>query len=145
MENDESHLTPDEAAVLEANAAFYAAFEAQDFDAMSDVWVHSDEVACTHPGWGTLRGWGAVAGAWVSLFDNSVPLQFIVTHERVHVVGDMAWVTVDENLIDQSGEGVSGNTVAAVNLFRRDDDTWRMVLHHGSPVVDATPLGWIEI
>jgi ketosteroid isomerase-like protein len=145
MDDDTSSRTPDEAAVLEANAAFYAAFESQDFDAMSDVWAHDDEVACTHPGWETLRGWGAVAGSWVGLFDNSVPLQFIVTNEQVHVVGDMAWVTVDENLIDQSGDGVSGTTVAAVNLFRRVQGDWRMVLHHGSPVVDATPIGWIEI
>ena len=43
---------------------------------------------------------------------------------------DVAWVTVDENLI---GENV-GATVAAVNLFRLIDGDWRMVLHHGSPV-----------
>ena len=48
----------DETAVLEANRAFYAAFEARDIDAMSDVWEHSDRSACTHPGWPTLRGWG---------------------------------------------------------------------------------------
>jgi ketosteroid isomerase-like protein len=137
--------TPDEAAVRQANAAFYSAFEAQDLDAMSDVWAHGDDIACTHPGWEALHGWGAVAGAWVSLFEAEVPLQFIVTNERVRVDGNLAWVTVEENLIDQAGDDISGNTVAAVNLFRREGDTWRMVLHHGSPVVEATPLGWVEL
>lgn len=136
---------PDEAAVRQANAAFYAAFEAQDFDAMSDVWAHGDDVVCTHPGWETLHGWGAVAGAWVGLFEAEVPLQFIVTNERVRIDGDLAWVTVEENLIDQAGDDISGNTVAAVNLFRREGDRWLMVLHHGSPVVDATPIGWVEL
>ena len=60
-------------------------------------------------------------------------LQFILTDERVHVVGDVAWVTVDENLISDE---VSA-TVAAVNVFRRDGDRWQMVLHHGSPVAPA--------
>lgn len=142
---DDRPDTADEVAVRQANAAFYTAFEAQDIDAMSDVWEHGDDIVCTHPGWGSLHGWGSVAGSWVGLFEAAVPLQFIVTNERVRVDGDLAWVTVEENLIDQAGDGISGNTVAAVNLFRRDGDTWRMVLHHGSPVVDASPIGWVEL
>ena len=38
--------------VLAANRAFYAAFEARDIDALSDVWEHSDRSTCVHPGWG---------------------------------------------------------------------------------------------
>lgn len=117
-------------AVRAANRRYYEAFEACDLDAMSDVWHHDDDVACTHPGWRTLHGWGAVAGSWFALFGGPQRLQFILTEERVQVSGEIAWVTVDENLI---GEDV-GATVAAVNIFRRVDGAWRMVLHHGSPV-----------
>jgi ketosteroid isomerase-like protein len=118
--------------VLTANRAFYEAFEARDLDAMSQVWEHSERVACTHPGWRTLRGWGAVTGSWFALFQNGQNLQFILTEEQVEVTGDTAWVTVDENLI---GGGVSG-TIAAVNVFVRHDSRWRMVVHHGAPVAD---------
>ncbi|HEX6420087.1 MAG TPA: nuclear transport factor 2 family protein [Acidimicrobiales bacterium] len=120
-------------AVRDANHAYYAAFEARDLDAMSDVWDHSDDVVCTHPGWKTLHGWGAVAGSWYALFGGPQHLQFILTDERVRVAGDVAWVTVDENLISDR----IGATVAAVNLFRRVDGRWRMILHHGSPVAPA--------
>ena len=72
----------DEAAVRAANQAFYDAFEARDLDAMSDVWEHSDRVSCTHPGWRTLHGWGAVSGSWFALFGGPSPLQFILTDER---------------------------------------------------------------
>lgn len=120
-------------AVLAVNHAFYEAFEARDMDAMSTVWHHDDAVACTHPGWRTLHGWGAVAASWFALFGGPQHLQFIVTDERVQLMGDVAWVTVDENLI---GDQVSG-TVAAVNVYRRIDGRWRMVLHHGSPVAPA--------
>ncbi len=117
-------------AVRAANRRYYEAFEARDLDEMSDVWQHDDDVVCTHPGWKTLHGWGAVAGSWFVLFGGPERLQFILTEERIRVSGEVAWVTVDENLI---GEHV-GATVAAVNIFRRVGGAWRMVLHHGSPV-----------
>ena len=109
--------TVDVAAVRAANRAYYEAFEARDLDAMSDIWQHDDEVVCTHPGWKTLHGWGAVAGSWFALFGGPQQLQFILTDERVRVSGDVAWVTVDENLISDRVK----TTVAAVNLFRRVD------------------------
>ena len=116
--------------VRAANRAFYAAFEARDIDAMSDVWEHSDRVACTHPGWRALHGWGEVSASWYALFRGPSPLQFILTNERVEVTSDTAWVTVDEDLI---GVG-AGSTISAVNVFVRSGSGWRMVLHHGSPV-----------
>jgi ketosteroid isomerase-like protein len=122
--------TADVDAVRAANQAFYAAFEARDIDAMSDVWEHSDRVACTHPGWRTLHGWGEVSGSWFALFRGPTEMQFILTEERTELFGDTAWVTVDENLISEQ----VGGTVAAVNAFVRSDGRWLMVLHHGSPV-----------
>jgi ketosteroid isomerase-like protein len=123
-------------AVLAANRAFYEAFERRDLDAMSDLWEHGDEVVCTHPGWRVLRGWGAVAGSWFALFGSGAPLQFILLGEHAHVDGDVAWVTVEENLI---GDGGGGSTVSALNLFRRREGVWRMVAHHGSPVAPHGP------
>lgn len=122
--------TLDEAAVRAAHRAFYDAFEGRDLDAMSEVWEHSDRVLCTHPGWQTLRGWGAISGSWFALFDGPNPLQFILTDEVVVVEGDTAWVSVDENLI---GADI-GATIAALNLFHRHEGRWRLVAHHGSPV-----------
>lgn len=116
--------------MLAANRAFYEAFEAQDLDAMSELWLHGDEVSCVHPGWASLRGWGAVSASWVALFRSAERLQFLLTDEHVTVRGDVAWVTVDEDILG----GSAGATVAAVNLFSRVDGRWRLVAHHGSPV-----------
>lgn len=123
----------DRLAVLAANAAYYDAFERRDFDAISDLWEHSDRVLCTHPGWSTLHGWGAVSASWVALLTNSQRLQFILTNERVGVAGETAWVSIDENVID----GAEGSTVAALNVFVRSAGSrngWRMVVHHASLV-----------
>lgn len=133
----------DRRAVLAANAAYYEAFEARDLEAMSDAWEHGDRVSCTHPGWQTLRGWGAVAGSWFALFQGPQHLQFVLTGSHVEAVGDVAWVTVDENLLDSGGhapgagegDAAVGGTVAALNLFvRGGDGRWRLVAHHGAPV-----------
>ncbi len=122
-----------ERAVLDANQRFYDAFEASDLDAMSDVWSHQAGIACTHPGWGTLHGWAEISSSWFALFQQPSPLQFILTNAAARVVGDLAWVTLDENLI---GDG-EGQTMAAVNVFQRVEQRWLMVCHHGGLVAPA--------
>ena len=78
-----------------------------------------------------MRGWGAIAASFAALFQNGQALQFILTECRVEVAGDVAWVSVDENLLGDQG----GSTVAALNLFTRSTGgKWRLVGHHGSPV-----------
>lgn len=129
-DDDHGEDSADEAAVRSANRRFYDAFEGRDLDAMSDAWEHTDRVSCTHPGWRTLHGWGAVSASWFALFGGPSLLQFILTDEVVSVTGDAAWVTVDENLISVDGAG----TVAAVNVFVRTGAGWRLVAHHGSAV-----------
>src|SRR5260370_42498532 len=97
---------------------------------MAGVWGHSERALCTHPGWARLRGWGAVASSWFALFQGPQPLQFVLTEERIEVVGDAAWVSVDENLLRSQG----GATVAALNVFVRQPSTgaWTVACHHGS-------------
>jgi ketosteroid isomerase-like protein len=126
-------VTTDLESVTAANKAFYAAFEARDLDAMSLVWEHSDRIVCTHPGWASLRGWGQVAASFFALFQNSQHLQFILTKETAEVAGDVAWVAVDENIL----QSTNASTVAALNLFVRSVDGWRLVAHHASPVSDS--------
>jgi ketosteroid isomerase-like protein len=116
--------------LVAANAAFYAAFEQRDLDAMSEVWLHADHVVCTHPGWASLHGWAAVAASWFALFQGDGQMQFILTKVQASVRGDVGWVTVDENLI----AGPQAQTVAAVNLFERHAGRWKLVLHVGSGI-----------
>ncbi len=128
--------------VRAANAAFYAAFEARDLDAMAEVWEHSDRATVTHPGWPTLRGWARVGGSWDAIFKHTPYIQFFLTDEHVEVEGDTAWITLDENILQAGSDHPSGGDastltdakVAATNVFVRDFGRWRMIVHHGSPV-----------
>ena len=116
--------------VLAANAAFYDAFERRSLSSMAALWDRSERAVCVHPGWPILRGWPIVEESWRRIFDGPGRNQFIVTNDVAVVTGDVAWVTLDENLVDRAATG----TVAATNLFVRVGDEWKLVLHHGSPV-----------
>jgi ketosteroid isomerase-like protein len=128
--------------VAEANLAFYGAFEARDLGAMGEVWEQSGRVAVTHPGWPTLRGFEKVLSSWRAIFANTPYIQFFLTDEEVTVDGDVAWISLYENILQEvPGSGDEGrqpelgdSRVAATNVFCRTDGRWRMVIHHGSPV-----------
>ena len=78
-----------------------------------------------------------MAGSWDAIFRNTGYIQFVLTDEQVTVVGDAAWMTLDENILQSAGTTeLSGSKATTVNVFARDghDATWRMVVHHASPV-----------
>lgn len=117
--------------VLAVNQRFYDAHEQRDLAALRAVWEQSERATCVHPGWPILRGWRHVEESWRRIFAGPGRNQFILTNVEAHVVGDVAWVTLDENLVDTAHT----TTIAATNTFVRGEQGWRMVGHHGSPVM----------
>ena len=117
--------------VHDANQAFYEAHEARDLEAMNEVWDRTDRAVCVHPGWPILRGWSAVEDSWRRIFAGPGRSQFILTNVSIQVGEDLAWVTLEENLVDRGDT----HTVAATNVFRRTFEGWKLVAHHGSPVL----------
>jgi ketosteroid isomerase-like protein len=117
--------------VTTANLRFYDAHEARDLAAMGAIWEHSERAVCVHPGWPILRGWAAIEESWRRIFEGPGRNQFILTNQSVFGQSDLAWVTLEENLMDR-GET---HAVAATNVFVRTEGQWRLVSHHGSPVM----------
>ena len=125
--------------VEEANARFYRAFEALDIAAMDDVWVHGEHVKCVHPGWPLLTGWDAVRESWRVIFENTAEVRFTIGDVAVYASGNLAWVTCTENILQSVRDRLSVTSVLATNLFSRTPDGWRMIHHHASHVLSATP------
>ena len=118
--------------VIAANQRFYDAFEHRDIAGMEHAWERSDRIVCIHPGWPILRGWGEVMASWHRILAGPGRNQFILTNVSVDIAGDLAWVTLDENLVGES----STRTIAATNLFLRAGDAWQLIHHQGSLVVE---------
>ena len=118
-----------------ANSSFYVYFEAADIQGMSDLWVNSDEVWCTHPGWPTIFGWDPIRVSFEQIFSGPELPQFLTSNVRFHGDDQTAWVFVEENLL-----GSSLSAVAAVNVFKRLEGTWRMVGHQAAPLIPDLDL-----
>jgi len=120
--------------VAEANEGFYRAFETLKIAAMERVWAKDADIQCGHPGWRILRGWGPVMESWKRIFENTPSMKFTLTNVKVEVRGELAWVTLYENLNGTiEGQNYSA-AILTTNMFQRTSEGWRVILHHGSPV-----------
>ena len=128
--------------VIAANDAFYQAFQDLDLLAMDAVWGGGPGNVCVHPGWDVIRGWADIRESWRAIFAGTGFLQLKVTEVDVVMYRDVAWITCLENIYSVVSDSTAHSVVAATNIFERQGDTWRMVLHHGSPV--SHTLGRME-
>ena len=122
-------------AVTKANEGFYKAFESLDITNMDKVWAQEDYVTCVHPGWTLRSGWPQVRDSWVLIFNNTFSMEFELTDLQVQVAGEVAWVICVENITSRQGESTQETRVLVTNLFERIQEEWKMIHHHGSPIM----------
>ena len=134
----------DRNAVVEANRAFYRAFETLDAEQMEQVWMRDARIVCIHPGWRKLSGWGPVMNSWERIFESAFEMKFQINELEIFLDGNIAVVVTEENLTQHGYDGISRSQVLATNVYERVGQKWWLVLHHGSPVMqppeDETPL-----
>lgn len=129
----------DELEVVAANERFYAALEDADLAIMEDIWLAADWVMCVHPGWEPIAGWEGVRDSWRRIFENTSGMSVTPSDLRLHITGDLAWVSCTENLVvflESSPTPVTAATTAT-NLFQRIDGRWLMIHHHASSMPSA--------
>ena len=134
-------MSAEHAAVAEANAGFYRAFETLDIAAMDRVWSHGDDVKCVHPGWPLLCGWPAVRESWQAIFQNTAEMRFTIADVRVEAGRELGWVTCTENILSDVGGRVGVTAILATNLFARIEERWLLVHHHASHVLGDPTAG----
>jgi len=122
--------------VTKMNEQFYRAFENLDVGLMDSIWAHQEYVTCIHPGWSIRVGWPAVRDSWVVIFNNTFSMEFELTELQVQVAADVAWVICTENISSRVGESPQESRVVATNLFERIGEEWKIIHHHGSPLME---------
>ena len=135
----------DRKAIIEANRAFYRAFESLEVEKMEAVWLSDPKIACIHPGWRRLAGWGPVMQSWARIFDSAFEMKFEVRELDIFEGTDLATVVTEEMLTQRGYDGIMRSQVLATNVFERVGQKWMLILHHGSPVMqppsdDEPPL-----
>ena len=126
-------------AIEAINAEFYSAFESLDILRMEAVWLRDGDIRCVHPGWALLTGWDAVMQSWRQIFENTQQMKFTLTDLRVNVRGSLSWVTLYENLASSVQGEANAAVILTTNIFEQGASGWRMIHHHGSPVMQPQP------
>jgi ketosteroid isomerase-like protein len=116
----------DSDAVLTANLEFYRAFTARDLNAMDALWARQAPVACLHPGWTAIKDRTEIIESWQGILSNPDAPRIACFDEQVFLYGDVALVLCEEEL--------DGGTLAASNLFVREDNEWRIAHHHAGQI-----------
>jgi hypothetical protein len=119
----------DTEAVLEANEAFYRAFNQRDMEAMERAWASSVPVTCVHPGWNALEEREAILESWRSILSNPQQPRIVSGGARVRFVAGVAFVSCREL--------VAAAPLAATNAFIREEGAWKLVHHQSGPVYTA--------
>jgi ketosteroid isomerase-like protein len=124
----------DHEAVIAANARFYAAFEAMDYDAMIRVWSEREDVSCIHPGWHLVAGREQVLASWAGIFRGTERIRFAVREPQAFVLGDTAWIVLVEEIEAEQREGIVRALAQTTNVFVREGGAFRLVHHHAAPM-----------
>lgn len=134
----------DDNSVLAVNQAFYDSIESGDLDLMKSVWTPRADAVCVHPGGELVRGQEQVMRAWAVIMANVGYIQFFLTDVKLAIApgeGDpnVAVVTCAENILSGTGQDdtLAGGKAIATNVFIREGTTWRIWMHHSSPVAIA--------
>ena len=120
-----------------ANTSFYEAFNKRDIEAMKNVWGKDAQATCIHPGWPPLKGFEPILDSWEGIFKNSGNMEVQISDVQVLASNDLAWVSCIEKLYTIAESGVLASNIFSTNLFHLEDDVWKMVMHHASPVPDV--------
>ena len=136
-----------EQAIEDSNSRFYKAFESLSIEKMEEVWKHSNDAICIHPGWEMFSSWTAIRESWVRIFENTKIIKFFISNIKIKAFEKIAVVTCLENIesiIENENRIRMG--VIATNIFEKQNvnsnnynNRWLMIHHHGSSVANYMP------
>jgi ketosteroid isomerase-like protein len=125
--SDPETAMTDRDAVLAANLEFYRAFATRDIALMEALWARRAPVACLHPGWTAFTERDEILDSWRGILANPEAPRVACFAEEVLLYGDVALVLCEEEL--------DGGTLAASNLFVREDGAWRLAHHQAGQIL----------
>ena len=99
-----------------SNTRFYKAFESLSLERMEEVWKHSDNVVCVHPGWDLFTGWMSIYESWATIFRETERIQFHITNTKIKALENMAIVICFENIKTIVNENKIRMSVVATNI-----------------------------
>jgi hypothetical protein len=116
----------------QALAQFYRAFNGRDLALMEANWEASENAAMDNPLGGIKRGWAEIGSVYARVFQGTARVQVEFHAYTIHVVGEVFYaVGRERGTLEDNGLKLN-LAIRTSRVFRRIDDRWRQVHHHGS-------------
>jgi hypothetical protein len=135
-----------ELAIEDSNSRFYKAFESLSIEKMEEVWKHSNDAICIHPGWEMFSSWTAIRESWVRIFENTKIIKFFISNIKIKAFEKIAIVICLENIesIIENENSIRMGVIATnifekQNIIKEHNNEWLMIHHHGSSVANYIP------
>ena len=132
-----------EQSIEDSNSRFYKAFESLSIENMGEVWKHSDDTICIHPGWEMFTSWTAIRESWIRIFENTRMIKFFISNVKIRVFQNIGVAICLENIDSIIGDENSIRMgVIATNIFEesvngnKHNNEWLLIHHHGSSVAN---------
>jgi ketosteroid isomerase-like protein len=130
----QAHNTPQE-----AEDDFYDALEEADLNRMLSVWADSDDICCLLPMYPLIQGREGIEEVFSHLFSQNQGVELSIAH--------LHWIEADGfaiHLVEETMQKVPPNMpppppVYATNIYRKDDQGWRMIVHQNAPTPQPPP------
>jgi ketosteroid isomerase-like protein len=123
------------------NQRFYEALSAQNLLRLEQLWAHSPQVRCSHPGETMLSGWATIRESWRAVFTRSIAFTIEPLLAEVNIHGPIAVVTCQERISSFTLDGSRVATTLATNIFQKQRGRWLLIHRHASPITapDSDP------
>ncbi len=116
----------------QALVQFYRAFNSRDIQLMAENWLQSEEIAMDNPLGGIKRGWGEIHAVYQRIFNDSSEVHVEFFDYTIHQSTEMCYAVGRERGFFRLGSEEINLAIRTSRIFRKQDDRWRQVHHHGS-------------
>lgn len=123
-------------APIKALVEFYAGFNQRDVKRSMQSWARQDEVIMCNPIGGIRKGWDVIADAYQRIMQGDTQVYVEFYDYQISEGFDMFYAVGRERgyakFQDKGGEQCLELAIRTSRVFRKYDDRWRQVHHHGS-------------
>lgn len=119
------------ASAEEAESAFYSAFEMGDIQLMDSV-LADDGVTCIHPNSLPIIGRSEVLDSWAKILNVSSESVFHTQVVNRSKFDNLSIHLVVERIADNHSIDSNTSLVLATNVYIRQKNGWRLLMHHAS-------------
>jgi len=122
----------DQDSPVAALTRFYFAFNQRDMSQMQTNWLHNEEASMSNPLGGVKRGWKEIESVYQRIFNGAAKVYVEFFDYTIHATETMFIAVGRETGCLELNNTKIDLAIRTSRAFRRQNDEWRQIHHHGS-------------